>query len=104
MRELLSTFSAARRPYINFRQLSLRSGDLPSPSFMFTCSRETFHQLSVKFLGSRETFRHLPSILRVAGRTSINFRPLTMQPEDLASTFCVAERLSGNFHRLSDRP
>ena len=40
--QLQSTFHAARRPSINFRQLSMRMGDLHLTSVIVPCSLESF--------------------------------------------------------------
>ena len=39
-----STFHEARRPFVNFSQLSMPSGHLPSTSVNFLCGLETFSQ------------------------------------------------------------
>ena len=78
---------------MTFRQLSMRSGELPSTSGNYSCSCETFHQLS--------------STLLKVGRHSVNICQISVRPRDLPSRsikFCVAGRSSGNFGQLSERP
>ena len=56
--------------------------------------------ISINFACSRETFRQFPLSFLVAGRNSMNFRQLSVLPEDLLSTFHVALRPSANFRNL----
>ena len=134
-RQLSSTFCAARRfpstPVVpgDFLSTSVNIPcclkmfrELPSPfhaagwTFVnFHCDREIFRQIlstfstargpSVKFLCFQENFRQLPSPFRLDGRTSVNFRQLSMQPGELLSTsvnFCVARITSVNFRVAGD--
>ena len=71
--QLPSTFCAAGRPSINFRQLVV----------------------------CRETNRQLSSTLGVAGGPSNNLRQPSVWPEDCLSTFCAVGRHSINFHQIS---
>ena len=88
-RQLPSAFRAAWRPSINFSQLSVRwktvhylpstfcAAGRPTVNFsQFTCSQETF----------------------------VNFRQLSVQPEDLPSNFQAAKRPSVSFHKLFVSP
>ena len=59
-------FLCGRGPSINFRQLSVMLGDLPSTSVIFTCGRCTFHELLSTF--------------HAAGRPLFNFRQIFVQP------------------------
>ena len=107
-RELPLTLDAAGTPSINFRQLNVWPGDLPSTSVNFQCVWSTFRQCpsslcvarrpsvkfcqllratgisSVNFPCRRKTFRQLPSTLRATGRPSVNFCQLSCGWE----TFC----------------
>lgn len=71
------------RPFLNFQQLSVQLGGLPSTSVHCTCGQDTVHQLI--------------SIFHAAWRPSGNYRQLSVWPEDLPSTFRVAWRSSVNF-------
>ena len=117
---LMSTFRAARRPSVNFRQPSVQPWDFPSTPIKFSCSQETFCHLpstlhavrrpprpAINFPCGQETFRELMSTFRAAGRASVTFRQLLVQPWDLPPTtikFHAATRPSFNLHNLSVRP
>ena len=106
-RQLLSTFRAARRPFVNLHQHSVRLDELLSRCTVNSpCGQYTFRQLpstSVRLgdLPSTSHFSHIfvqPGTLRqlpltfgVAARPFVNFRQLSMWPGDLLST-------SVNFH------
>ena len=105
-RQIPSTFRAARRPSVNFRQVFVLLDDLPSTSVKFLFSQKIIREISVwpgdfssnssNFPCGRETSRQLPSNFSAAGRPSVNFRQLSLRPDDL-STFRAAGRPSINF-------
>lgn len=68
-REDLSTFGAARKPTVNFLQLSVRPGDIPLDFIKILCGQQIFCQL--------------PSTFHLVRRSSVNFCQFSMQPGDL---------------------
>ena len=116
-----STFRMARRLSINFCQIFVRPADLPSTSIRFSCSscnlRQYFEQpgdvllISVNILYGWETFHQILSILRVAGRPSVNFpccwenfRQLSGRQGDLSSTFVIFPCYQETFCQLFVSP
>ena len=81
--EDLSIFRIAGRAFVKFRQLFVLPGDFPSTSVNITCGWETFHQL--------------PSSFCAAVRHSMNFRSLSMQPEELRQLFVQPRDLPSTF-------
>ena len=118
--QLLSTFRAVGHS-VNFHQLSVWPGDVPSILSTFCVAGSTsanFRQLSLWLeifcklasVCGRETYRHISSTFHAAGRDSIIIHELSMCPEDLPSTlvrlvdllttFYAPGRLSVNFRQL----
>ena len=102
-----STFCAAKRtsvnfpragtPSINFRQLYVQPGDLPSPFANFTCVRPARRpcQLLSIFRNARRLsvkIRLLSVLLGGILSTSINFPSILEKFCQLPSTFCAARR------------
>ena len=91
-----------RSPSVNFCELTVLPGDLPSTSVNFPCCQKTFRQLSVNTGDLPLTFVNLPcfqyiflqftSTFHVARRPSANFCELYMWPEEIPSTFCASGR------------
>ena len=94
---LLSTLLAAERPFINFFQFSVQSGDILTTSVNIPCGRETLHQLSSSFCVAGRFFE-LPPTFCAATKYSINFcgaaRRLSVNFPYHLVTFCP---LSSNF-------
>ena len=84
--QILSTFRVARRTSVNFRQLSVQQGDLPSTSINILCHWETFPQL--------------PSSFCTAGRPFVKFWQLSVWPEELPSIFVSFPCSRETFHQL----
>ena len=99
----LLTFHTVWRPSVKFCQHSVRPGDLPSTTIK--CFTAVGHlATSGNIPCDRETFREFPSTFRSTGRSSINFRQLSVWPAVLLSTFHLAKRSFVNFCQLSVRP
>ena len=64
----------------------VRSGHFPSSYASLLCGQNIFRHLTSTFLPPG-TVCNLPSTLCAAGRTSVNFRQLSIRPGDLPSTF-----------------
>ena len=113
------TFRVADRHSANLCQISEQPGDLPSTYVQFSCHREIFCQHltifrlarlpSVKVTYGCETFLQLPLNFRAAGWPSVNFREISVRPENvnfhlagsLSISFPVTCRFSINFSQLS---
>ena len=116
LRQLPSTFRAARRHSVNFCLHSVWPGDLLSTSVYSPYCRETFHKLSstfhaarrpVKFLCSMQTFRQLLSTFLRPGElplSSVSFPSGRKTFRQFPSTFCAAGRPSITFRKHSLRP
>ena len=121
---LLSTFRAAGRLSVNFCQISMPPGYLPSPTVNFRQFSvrqgdllSTFHaagNLSVNFrhitvwtgdlLSTSDTFPcgQRPSInFLCAGKPSVNFRQVSVWPGELLSISAKFLRCQKTFHQLS---
>ena len=104
--DLPSTSHAARRPSVNFHQLSKLPGELRELSVQPGGFLSTFRATG------RSSINRQPSVWpRELLSTSINFqcaqknfRQLSVRPGDFSSSFRVAMRLSVNFRQLSLRP
>ena len=113
-RQLPAPVRAAKKPSINFRQLSVRLRDLPSASVNLPCCCGTFHQLPSTFCsaaGPSINFRQLLSTFRAdtghfinfpyfAG-PSVNFHHFYMLSSDLPSAYVNFLYGCRTFHLLS---
>ena len=110
--DIPSTFCVAGRPAVNFRQLSLRQGNLLSTSINYPYGWENFCGLpltsvlvvvllstSIYFPYRQETFHQLPSTFRMAWSLVVDFHQHSVHSRNLIST--IVNFLCGmeNFHQ-----
>ena len=119
-----STYRVACRLTVNFRELSVPSGDLPLTSFNILYDREKFRRLSLTFcavgkpsinfhqhsgwprdllstsvniLFDRETFRQLSVLPEDLPLISVDYLCCRETFHELLSTFCAAKNVPSNF-------
>ena len=112
-RQLWSTVLAAGKLSVNFRQISVPPGHIPSTSLNIPCSQKTLCHLSVRLrhlpsifvniLCGPETFRQLLSTFRATRTHSVYFLEHSVRPEDPPSPFHAAGRSSLNSRYLCMR-